>query len=287
MKKYAFFPGCLIPARFPQFEASSVKVLEKLGVILERIDGWTCCPEPTSMQVVNKETWYAVAARNICLAEERGLDILTLCNGCNETLFEVNRDLKTDGKLRMKVNEVLGKINRKFEGKIAIKSILRVLYEDIGLDGIRKHVEAPFENAKVAVHYGCHILPELEDFDDIKNPRSLKELVGVLGAEAVAYPSEMTCCAAFARPINEDFALEFVKEKLNDIANAEAEYLVVLCPYCFLQFDVGQAVLARNLHRNFKIPVLYYPQLLGLAMGFEPRQMGLEFHAIKVCSFFE
>jgi len=282
MRKYAFFPGCMIPARFPQFEASSLKILEALDVKLERIDGWTCCPEPLSMQTLSKEMWYSVAARNICLAEEKGLDILTLCNGCNETLFEVNKELKENEKLRQTVNENLKETGRSFKGTVSVKSILRVLYEDVGLDEISKHVKIPFKGVKVGVHYGCHIFPELRDFDDEQNPTSLKELVRTLGAEVVDYPSEMTCCAAFARPINEEVSLEFVEEKLDDIKAVGADCIVVLCPYCFLQLDLGQVIISRKSKKDYGIPVVYFSQLLGLAMGFSPKEMGLDFHMNKV-----
>jgi heterodisulfide reductase subunit B len=281
MRKYAFFPGCMIPSRFPQFEASSLKVLEKLGIELERIQGWTCCPEPLSMQTVSKETWYAVAARNISLAEERHLDILTICNGCNETMFEVNKELKQDDNLRRKINYQLKKIGRTFKGEVSVKSILRVLSEDVGLNEIRNHVKIPLNNVKVAVHYGCHIFPELEDFDDMKKPQSLQKIVGALGAEVVTYSSEMACCAAFARPINEEVSLEFAREKLDDMNAAGADCIVVLCPYCFLQLDLGQMLCSRNFGRNYRMPVFYLSQLMGIAMGFSPNEMGLNFHAIK------
>lgn len=281
MRNYAFFPGCMIPSRFPQFEASSLKVLGKLGVKLERIDGWTCCPEPLSMQTWSKETWYSVAARNISLAEDKHLDILTICNGCNETLFEVNKELKKDDRLKQQVNRELEKIGRKFKGEISVKSILRVLYEDVGLEEIRKHVKTPLKNLKAALHYGCHIFPELEDFDDVKNPQSLRKIVNAIGAEVVTYPSEMACCAAFVRPISDEVSLEFVEEKLADMSAAGAQCIVVLCPYCFLQLDLGQMVLSRKLDKSYKMPVLYLSQLLGLSMGFNSREMGLNFHAIK------
>lgn len=286
-RKYAFFPGCMIPARFPQFEASALKVLKVLDIELEKISGWTCCPEPLSMQTLNKEMWYSVAARNISLAESEGLDILTLCNGCNDTLFEANKSLKADETLRRNVNRNLREIGRSFEGKIAVKSVLRVLYEDIGVEEIKRHVKVPLRGAKVAVHYGCHMFPELEEFDDIKHPHSLKDLVHALGAEVVSYPSEMVCCAAFARPINEDLSLEFVKKKLEDLANASAECLVVMCPYCFLQLDLGQVTISRKSSRNYNIPIVYYTQLLGLAMGFSPREMGLHYHMTKIDNFAE
>jgi heterodisulfide reductase subunit B len=275
----------MIPARFPQFEASTLKVLDALNVSLDRMSGCTCCPEPLSMQTLNKDMWYSVAARNISIAESKGLDILTVCNGCNETLFEANKDLKADRKLRLRINQNLKEIGKSFEGNVAVKSFLRVLYEDIGLDAVKKHVKVPLNDAKIAVHYGCHIFPELEDFDDAQDPHSLKDLVRALGANAVSYSGEMTCCAAFARPINEDVSLEFTEKKLRDIASVGAECLVVMCPYCFLQFDLGQVMISRKWNKTYNIPVVYCSQLVGLAMGFSPHEMGLHLHMVKVDDF--
>jgi len=119
MKQYAFFPGCTISTRFPHLESTTMKVLKKLDVELKHIKDWTCCPEPLSIHMVNLESWYAIAARNICLAEKMGLNMLTVCNGCNSTLFRVNEELKKDVKLRTKVNNYLQKIGKQFRGTIS------------------------------------------------------------------------------------------------------------------------------------------------------------------------
>lgn len=281
MKEYALFAGCMISSRFPQLESSTTKVLERFGIKPRPLRGWTCCPEPVSMQLLNLKAWYAIAARNICLAEEAGLDMLTLCNGCNKTLFRANEDLKADEELRAEVNRYLKDVGKKFEGKIAVKSILRILYQDVGAKEIKKHVKTPLHGIKVAVHYGCHIFDELKEYDDPKDPKSLKNLVKALGADVVAYPSEMLCCAGYARNINEELSLRIAEEKLNDLANVDTDCLILICPYCFLQFDLGQISIARKFKRSFQIPVLYYTQLLGLAMGFSAQDMGLQFHRVK------
>jgi heterodisulfide reductase subunit B len=275
----------MIPARFPQFEASSIKVLKALDVSLERISGLTCCPEPLSMKTLNREMWYSVAARNISLAESMGLDIMTVCNGCTETLFEANRDLKEDDKLRLRVNRNLREINMSFKGTIQVKSMLRVLCQDIGTREIRNHVKLPLSRTRVAVHYGCHIFPELSEFDDPMRPHSLQTIIHCIGGETVSYANEMTCCAAFARPINEDASLEFVKAKFEGLCDVRADCLVVICPYCFLQMDLGQMMLNRKSKSNFQIPVIYLSQLIGLTFGFNARDLGFDYHFVKVESF--
>ncbi|MFQ6075156.1 MAG: CoB--CoM heterodisulfide reductase iron-sulfur subunit B family protein [Candidatus Bathyarchaeia archaeon] len=287
MKEYTLFSGCMTSSRFPQFESSTIKVLKRLDIMLRPLRNWTCCPEPVSMQMLNPKAWYAIAARNICLAEKEGVDMVTLCSGCNATLFRANKGLKADHELRAEVNGYLEAVGKKFEGKTAVKSILRILYQDVGPEEIKKHVKTPLHSIKVAVHYGCHIFDELKEYDDVKKPKSLKDLVKALGAKVVDYPSETLCCAGYARSISEEVSLRIAEEKLNDLINADADCLILICPYCFLQFDLGQISIARKFKRSLQIPVLYYPQLLGLTMGFGAQDMGLQFHRIKTDGLIE
>lgn len=287
MKKYALFSGCMISLRFPQFESSTVKVLKRFDIELRPLRNWTCCPEPVSMRILNPKAWYAIAARNICLAEKEGLDMVTLCSGCNTTLFRANKDLKADPELRAEVNEYLKDVGKRFEGDISVKSVLRILYQDVGPEEIKKLVKTSLNGIKVAVHYGCHIFDELKEYDDVRNPKSLEALVKALGASVVDYPSETLCCAGYARSISEEVSLRIAAEKLNDLINADTDCLTLICPYCFLQFDLGQIDISRKFRRNLQIPVLYYPQLLGLAMGFGAQDMGLQFHRVKTDGLIE
>ena len=122
---------------------------------------------------------------------------------------------------------------------------------------------------------------ELKEFDNVKDPKSLKELVSVTGADAISYPEESVCCAGFAQPIDRDLSLGILMEKLDGMTKVGADCLVVVCPYCFLQFDLGQIACNQRFNKKYQIPVLYYPQLLGLAMGFNSKELGLEFHKVK------
>ena len=283
MKEYALFVGCMISLRFPQFEAATIKVFKKFGINLRQMKDWTCCPEPISMQILSLKSWHAIAARNICLAEKEGLDILTLCNGCNMTLFSANNDLRLDDRLRTEINEYLKAFGKEFKGTIAVKSILSVLYQDVGTKKIQELVQNPLYEIKAAVHYGCHIFNELKEYDNAKDPKSLKNLVKALGANVCTYQSEMLCCGGYARNINEELSLKIVEEKLDDLSSVKTDCLILAgCPYCFLQFDLGQITLEHKLKKRYRIPILYYSQLLGLAMGFSAEEMGLQFHRVKV-----
>lgn len=272
----------MISSRFPQFELSTIKVLKRLGFEPVLLDDVTCCPEPISMRMLDFESWHTVAARNICLAEERGLDMLTICNGCNWSLFRTNEDLKADVALKKKINENLKETGKAFLGQVSVKSMLRFLYQDVGESKIRKIVKTPLKNIRVAVHYGCHIFDEIRSYDDPKHPKSLKALVSALGADVLEYPSEMLCCGGhMTRYMDEEFSHEIIKEKLTDLSLVRAECLVVICPYCFLQYDLGQMLLANRMGNKPPIPVLYYTQLLGLALGYNAVEMGIDMHKVK------
>ena len=281
MKKYALFTGCLIYQRLPHLEAVSVEVLARLGIKIRRLNGFTCCPEPTTMKMLNKMVWYALAARNLAVAEMEGLDILTLCNGCNATLFRVAEDLKSNRRLRESVNRVLESVEKSYEGKVKVKSILRVLYEEVGLEALSKSITRPLKKLKVAVHHGCHIYDELSHYDDVKSPKVFKSLLRALGCEVVDYPSEGLCCGAFIRPVDEELSLSMVREKTLEIRKAEADCIAVLCPTCLIQLDVGQVMASRKFNETLDTPVLYLTQLIGLAMEMSLDEVGMKYHTLK------
>jgi len=280
MNKFALFTGCLIASKLPQLEASAVAVLKKLKVESELADGFACCPDPFSMKILNREAWYALAARNLCVAEQNKLDVLTLCNGCNLTLSKVNNDLTADAELRTRVNITLKRVGKQFEGRIEVKSILRTLFEDVGSDEIEKLVQNPLTKVRAALHYGCHIFEELKKFDDAKSPQSLTRLVEATGATVVPYSKQTLCCGSLAQFCNDDVYLKIVEEKLLSVTRSGANCMIVICPYCFLQYDLGQALIEKRFRKSFRIPVLYYPQLLALAIGLPLRDVGLHYHHI-------
>lgn len=282
MRRLFLFPGCVIYSRLPHIEALTLNAFSTLGIELYHLKDFTCCPEPFAFKTLSEKTWYVLAARNLSLAEAEGGDILTICNGCTYTLYAASKDLKRDEKLRSEVNHVLAKTGRSFKGGVEVLSIVRYLYEKVGVERIRKYVKKPLVGVKAALHHGCHLFEELEDYDDVKKPRALKELVEALGAEITHYPSEMLCCGAFLQPIEENLHLEVVREKLRDVKAQGATCLVVTCPTCYLQYDLGQLQIKRKLREEYGLPVLHYVELLALSLGLPVRDAISKFHATPI-----
>jgi heterodisulfide reductase subunit B len=282
MKSYALFLGCTIPARQPNYELSARKTLEKLGVELVDLDNFTCCCPPP-IQSINLETSQAVAAYNICLAEEAGLDIVALCNGCFESLAMANAALKKDKNRRAKINEILAEVGKEFKGTIEVKHYLQVLIDDIGVEGIKASVVKPLSNLKVAPFYGCHSLrpSELLEFDDPERPHILEDLIEALGAESVEYRDKLKCCGGLLRGVSDDLALDLAREKLVNTTKAGAECIATLCPFCFVALDIGQLQVKSKFNEVYDMPIIHYSELLALALGVDPEELALRSHKVK------
>lgn len=261
--KFALFVGCTTLARLGAYEVSARRVAEALGVELVDMDGAGCCGT-TFMESIDPKTGLAMAARNICIAEEMGLDVVALCNGCAEVLTKANRALKEDEGVRDAINEVLGGANREFKGTVEVKHLVKMLVEDVGLDKIRGSIKRPFKGLRVASHPGCHLLRphHIMRFDDPEVPVFFDGLVNATGAVSVNYPNKLECCAAGVLGIREDLAFNIAREKAAT-AKKYADVMATSCPFCYLQYEMSQLT-ASEPH---DMPVIHLPQLLGLALG--------------------
>ena len=278
--RYLIFLGCAVPYRVSAFEISSRKILQKLGIELVEMPEFNCCGLP--LDPVSHETMLILAARNLALAEKQGLNILTLCPGCAGTLKKVNQILKADKKLREQINGHLNESGLEFKGTVEAKHFLQVLKEDIGLEKIKASVVKPLTMLKVAEHNGCHILRPKEyiGFDDPEDPQTLKTLIEATGAECLDYIDETECCGAPSVGVSDKIALALARNKLSHVKMVDAQALITICPFCHIMFDTNEVRIERMFNEAYGIPVLHYPQLLGLAMGLTPEE--LAFNELRV-----
>jgi len=281
MVRYASFLGCQIPMRIPSVEIASRKVFEKIG--LEAVDllGYSCCPEPVISRLLDKTAWLAVSARNLALAEEMSLDLMTLCNGCYETLVETNEVLKHEPEELQKVNELLKKYGKEYTGKVKVKHAVEVLHEEIGVDKIKQQVVRP-QKIRVALHYGCHMYREPEGDDINRKPNMMKELTQVTGVDIVDYEIERLCCGYPSMQADEEFSLKKrLLLKLSRIKEAGADAVVLSCPACQIQFEIGQVML-RQYGVQYRIPCINLMELIAISFGIPSKDLHLEFHKSPV-----
>ncbi|MCJ7630929.1 CoB--CoM heterodisulfide reductase iron-sulfur subunit B family protein [Candidatus Bathyarchaeota archaeon] len=285
MTSYALFLGCTVPARQPSYELSSRIAMAKLGIELVDLDKTTCCAPPP-IESVDSKTSIAVAAYNISLAEELDLDIVTLCNGCFQSLAKANTLLKKDEHLRKEVNEIIGKAGREFRGSKQVKHYLQVFTQDVGIDKIKANTTKKLSNLKVAAFYGCHIIrpSSLLKFDDAERPRMLDNLIETTGATSINYWNKPKCCGGLLRGYEDELALEIAREKVMNISKAKADCVVTVCPFCFVALDMGQLQMKTKFNDNYEVPVMHYPELLCLSLGVKSENLALNTHRTKVDS---
>jgi heterodisulfide reductase subunit B2 len=280
VNKYLIFLGCAIPYRVSAYEISARKILAKLGVELVEMPEFNCCGLP--LDPVSHETMLVLAARNLALAEKQGLPVIALCPGCAGTLKKVNKILKADKVLREEINGHLKESGLEFKGTLEVKHLLQVLKEDVGLEKIKNSVVKPLTMLKVAEHNGCHILRPKEyiGFDDPEDPQTLRTLIEATGATVLDYIDETECCGAPSVGVSDKVALELARDKLNHVKMVDAQALITICPFCHIMYDTNEVRIEKMFNETYGIPILHYPQLLGLAMGMTPEE--LAFNELRV-----
>jgi len=289
MKEFAVFWGCTIPARFPFIEKATRVMFDDLGARIHELEGHTCCPEGTLVKANDPDAFYTAAARNLALIEREGLDLVTPCNGCYSTFKECQSHLKTNWREKDVINERLASEGLHYDGKINVVHFAEWLADSMGGALIASGAKKNFWGMRIAVHYGCHLLrpqPAVR-WDDPLHPTKVEGLVASLGATVVDYPTKMQCCGgALDRVGQRDSSLAFCRRKLHDLQNHDVDALVVVCPSCFQQFDLNQAALQRA-NENVNVPVLYLSELIDLAYGHEPAEIGLDMHRVSVQPFLD
>ena len=275
------FWGCMMPLKYPQMELAIRKTLPNLGIELVDIEGFTCCPDPIYFKARDKVKWLTIAARNLAVAEEAGHDIITMCSGCISTLKEAQHTLAEDPDLKAEVNRRLKRINKEYKGDVSVKHAVVMIRDDLGLDSVKESIKRPLEGVTVAIHYGCHILKpsQIMHVDDADYPAILDDLVSALGATPVEHHEKLLCCGKGC--MDDDLPLDMTGAIFESIEKSGADCMGLICPTCFSSFDMGQILLSRKKGKTYNIPVIYIFQLLGLAQGMGPEEVGLHTHRIK------
>jgi len=281
MMKFALFLGCNIPARVPQYELSARAVLNKLGVEIADNPEFKCCGNP--IRNIDQKTFLLMAARNLALAEKQGLDMLVLCMCCFGSLKKAVHVLQHDPALQAEVNGLLAKEGLSYSGKSEVKHMLSLLYHDIGPDALKAKAGNPFKTLKIATHYGCHALrpSDVTQFDDPVAPVIFDALVNATGAKSLDWPLKLECCGAPLLGVNDRLSMDLTRKKFADGRRVGANYLCVACPYCHMQFDKVQQMMASRQDTAPYLESIVYPQLLGLAMGIEREALGMKIDIVE------
>lgn len=287
--RYAFFPGCTLESAAGELKIATLKTCAALGIELEELDGWTCCGA-AQIQDIDDFLGVAINARNIALAEAAGFDrILTVCNTCTLMLRTAKKRLDEDDELRARVNEALSECGLEYKGTCEITHYLWVLVQDYGLDRLKSQVKHPLSNLSVANFYGCHILmpPDVMGFENPRNPHSMEMLADALGANNVDFEQRLACCGFHSIYPAEREALLSNGVSCLTARDAGADCLVTPCPLCHMAIDMWQADAQKKFEEDITMPTLHLPQLVGLALGFTPREMAVNRHLVDADKMLE
>jgi heterodisulfide reductase subunit B len=279
----AVFWGCRILTEQYGYELSLREVLPRLNVELVDLREAMCCGDP--VKSVNDFAASYLGVRVLALASLTGLkDLLVPCNRCHFVVSEAKRLIGTDEKAREKICNLLNEEGLKYDPDVRVWHTIDFLHDHIGLDCVKKAVAKPLKGMKLAVHYGCQILryTDLGRVDDAENPRKLDELIAAVGAETVDYSERLDCCGAHLMLSHVDSALSLSGAKLKAVQALGTNGLVVSCPDCGLMYDTKQKNAASTVGAKLSLPVVYYTQLLGLALGIGQDKLGLHLNQSPV-----
>jgi len=280
--KYAYYPGCSLHASAQEYDASWRAVCQHLGIELAEMDDWSCCGT-VHATTVDRMMSVALAARNLAIAEAMQLDVIAPCSGCYKNLRTADEALRQDETLLQEVNAGLAQPMR--EGDRFEASVLHPLYviagsdaalDEIGL-GDPENLPRPLHGLKAAPYYGCVLTRPAATvpLDDPEDPQSLDRLLNALGADVVPFDAKTKCCGGAVLVSHNDVALDLSGRVLKEAKEAGAECLVVACPMCQMALDAYQSKIEQQMGEQVNLPVLYFTQLMGLALGLDERRLGL------------
>lgn len=282
MKRYALYPGCVMPTEQYSYEMSIREVLPLLEIKLVDLKGFSCCGEP--IKSVNQILSLALSARNISLAEKEGLDIFAPCPMCHLALSESKRIMDSDPSMNKKINNFLADEGLTYTGKSEIVNTLDLLYDVVGVDKIKKLVKNSLKELKVTTHYGCHLIrpSEIGRPDDSENPQKMEKILEAIGAKPLDYPEKLDCCGGLLNANLPESALTKTGQKLQRVQEQGFDAFIDTCPWCHRQYDSKQTKAGETVATKLDVPVLYLTQLLGLSFGISNDKLGLDLNQSPV-----
>jgi heterodisulfide reductase subunit B len=274
MKEFAYFPGCSLEKIGLSYHNSAIESTQKLDVKLKELEDWNCCGATTYFHV-DELLAYTLCARNLAMAEKENLDLVAPCSACYKNTYFSNKHLKEDADLADHINYALEEDNLSFAGTSDVKHLIEVFVEDIGFDAIREKVTTPLEGLRVAPYYGCQILRPQKEDEDVEQAEFFEDLMSAIGAEPVDYPMKLKCCGGSLLISNRIAAMSMVRNLLHNAEEIGAQVIATACPLCQVNLECYQQQVNQDFGTNFEVPVVYFTQLIGLALGVPGKKLGI------------
>lgn len=281
--KYAFYPGCVSRGGCPELYPAAKLICAELGIELEEMPAASCTGAGV-LQEKNQLLGDILNARTFAMAEKLDLAIMTICSTCQGVMGQANRRLKLDPEYLAKVNTYLAEEGLEYKGNAQPKHLLWILIEDYGLEKLTEKITRPLGGLRLAPFYGCYVVRPTEALDIEEHPErqtSLEQLIETVGATVVDFDGKTRCCGFPLLTINEKNAMSMVGKHTSEAKDLGADAMITPCPLCHLNLDGFQPKASGLARRAINLPILHLPQVIGLAMGISPKDLGLRRHIIS------
>lgn len=283
MLTYAYYPGCTQESGSKEYDFSVRLVCERLGIELRDVEDWNCCGA-VHTSITDPLLAMTLPARNLALAEEQELmEIVTPCSGCYKNLRTASKAIQAEPAVRQEVNAALP--GHTLKGDVTVKHVLYAIVNDHGLEGLE--VSRSLNGLRVACYYGCMLTRPRDEFDSPEKPQAMDRLMRALGAEAVPYPAKTKCCGGAVLLSHTHVAVDLTSKVLLAAKEAGADCISLACPMCHVALDAYQSQAEKVLGTRLDLPILYFSQLMALAMGVEKERLGFKRHIVSPTSLLE
>jgi len=274
MSTYSYFPGCSLEKMALSYHQSAMQTTNAVGVELEEIEDWNCCGATTYFHV-DELLAYTLVARNLAMAEKAGHDMVAPCSACYKNAYFTSKYLKEDQDLSDHINYALEADNLQYSGNIEVKHLMEVFVDDVGFEEIKERTTHPLSGLRIAPYYGCQIVRPKKDHEDVENPQFFEELLTTIGADPVDFTYRLRCCGGSLIITSREAALTLVRDLLQSAVDKDADVIATACPLCQTNLECYQMQVNQEFGTDFSIPIMYFTQLMGLAMGLPAKKLGI------------
>ena len=272
--KYAYYPGCSLECSSAAYDRSVKAVAEVLGIELVEIDDWNCCGA-TEYFTQDELVASAVIARNLAIVDRQFDQLVAPCAACYLNLKKTDKLMAENAPMNAKINEALAAGGLQYKaGTVRVRHLLDVICTDLGEAAVKDKVVRPLAGLRVAPYYGCQVVRPLNGFDDPEYPMKMDDLFKWLGAEVIHYPVKAHCCGGHLTQISEPQAFELIRRLLQGAVDYQADLILCMCPMCQLNLDAYQGRVSSFFGTKFRVPIIFFTQLLGVAFGLDPNRLG-------------
>ncbi len=271
--KYAYYPGCSAESTARDQYTSTIAVARALGIELVEPEGWTCCGSTPAHQV-NHDLAVSLSAANLIKVKELGLDMVVSCASCYSRMKAANHAITSDSETRKRIAGITG---IDYDGSVRVRHFIEVILEDMGLAEFKKTLTGSLNGMKVASYYGCLLVRpnEVTGFDDPENPVYMDKIINSMGGESLDWPHKTECCGAALTLTRPEIVVKLSGSIVGMAEGYGADCLAVACPMCQINLDMRQSDIKSQTGTDYKMPVMYITQLMGLCIGISKNDLGL------------